>query len=147
MAHNGVSRAPETFGAAGVKGLVELQRALRRVEGDAGKDLKRRLRVIAVGVQGRARGNVSHKTGRHGEGPTIGQSLRVSVTQRGASLYTTAPHGFVQDRGGQVGRNRATLLRRDSVSQYMTRAVVSEQAHVRGQLAEMLDDFGREFEK
>jgi hypothetical protein len=136
----------ETFGAAAVKGLAELQRALRRVEGNSDKDLKRHLRVIGTTVKTRAAGNLSHRTGRHGEGPTIEGSLRVGVVQRGVSVYTTAPHGYVQDRGGRVGRHHATLLARGSVSQYMTRAVVEGQSTVARELDALMADFGREFE-
>lgn len=142
----------ETFGAAAVKGLAELQRALRRVDELANPDaisakgFKESLRTIGTHVKDTARGNVTHRTGRHGEGPTIPGSLKVGVVQRGVSVYTTAPHGFVQDRGGRVGRHHATLLARGDVSQYMTRAVVAEQGHVAQELDRLLGEFGREFE-
>lgn len=139
-------RNPETFGAVAVRGLTDLQRALRRVEGSAGPELHASLKDIAGHVRDRAAGNVTNRTGRHGAGPTIRGSLRASATQRGASIYTTAPHGYVQDRGGQVGRHGATLLRRGAVSQYMTRAVVSERAATLARLDRLLAGFGREFE-
>lgn len=132
--------------AVAVEGLAGLQRALRRVEGSARRDLLRELRAIAKTVRDAAKANVSHRSGRHGQGPTIEDSLRISVRQAGVSVYTDAPHARVQDQGGQVGRDHATLLKRAEVSQYMTRAVRDEQPRMSQRLQGLLATFGAEFE-
>lgn len=69
----------------------------------------------------------------------------MSIRQSGASVYSDAPHSRVQDEGGQVGRNRATLLKRGEVSQYMTRAVRDSNALVSRRLEGLLADIERDF--
>lgn len=50
-------------------------------------------------------------------------SIKIGATQRAVSIYSNLIYARVQDQGGRVGRNHATLLSRGSVSQYMTKAV------------------------
>lgn len=52
----------------------------------------------------------------------------------------------MQDQGGRVGRNHATLLKRSDVSQYMTKAVRDSSPAVEKQVDELLDQLGRNFE-
>jgi len=134
--------------AIAVRGLSELQRALRKAEGNTGKNLRKALREVAKDVRDAARGNVEHRTGRHGgaDVPRLGPSIKAGVTAVGASIYSNAPHSIVQDQGGQVGIARATLLKRASVSRYMTRAVVDSQPTVERKMDEVLDELGRDFE-
>jgi hypothetical protein len=129
-----------------IKGLAELQRALRRVDGHLGPDLRKGLREIAEVVRRKAEGNISHRTGRHGDEGPLADSLRLGVTQRTVSVYSNLEHSRVQDQGGRVGRNHATLLKRGEVSQYMTRAVQSSAPEVEQKVNELLDRLGRDFE-
>lgn len=114
-----------------------------------GKRLRAELRDIAKDVRDTARVYVSHKTGRHGgaDVPRLGPSIKASVTTAGASVYSDAPHSIVQDVGGRVGRNRATLLKRSEVSHYMTQATQDAQPYVTKRLEGMLGEFEREFER
>lgn len=130
-----------------VSGLSELQRALKRVESEVGKDLKAGLRAIGKGVASDAARNVQNKTGRHGKGPRLGPSINTSVSAVGASIYSNAPHSIVQDVGGRVGRGRATLLARASVSKYMTRAVADSKDEVEREIGKVLDKVERDFER
>lgn len=136
-----------TKSAIAVRGLTELQRAFRQAEGNASKYLRAELREIAKGVARDAKGNVTHKTGRHSKGPRLKGSIRVSVTARSASVYSNAAHALVQDVGGQVGRNRATLLKRAEVSQYMLKATHNAGPHIERQVEQMLDRLGRDFDR
>lgn len=68
------------------------------------------------------------------------------MTQRSVSVYSNLEHSRVQDQGGQVGRHRATLLKRSDVSQYMTKAVRDSSQEVEKQVDELLDQLGRNFE-
>lgn len=132
--------------AVNVRGLTELQRALRRAEGTTGKELRKGLREIAKGIQKDARGNITHKTGRHGKVRLSG-SIRTSVTTKGASVFSNAPHALVQDVGGQVGRNRAALLQRASVSQYMLKATRGAGPRIERELENLLDKLGRDLDR
>jgi hypothetical protein len=113
-----------------VEGFAALQRVLKQIESGAHPELKKRLKVIGDHVAKTARGNVSHKTGRHFGSPRIESSIKVSVTARGASVYSTAPHGGVQNVGGRVGRSHLTVIKRAEVSGYMTKAVQSDREFV-----------------
>ena len=122
-----------------VEGLAPLQRALKKAEGETGKQLRRELRAIANDVRDAAKSNAPKRSG------ALAGGVKSSVTQRGASVYSNLVYAYVQDRGGQVGRNRATLLRRSDVSQYMTRAVQREAPRVQRRMERVLDRIGRDF--
>lgn len=131
-------------------GFQQLQNALTRIESksDFGLEyeLQRRLKLIGEKVAETAPAFVSHKTGRHGEGVTLEDSVQVSVTKRMASVYSQSVYGGVQQSGGRVGRNHATLLKRSDVSQWMGKAVASERENVREELDGLLDWLVAEFE-
>jgi hypothetical protein len=133
--------------AIAIRGLKELQAALKRSDEVAAKALRTELRGIADTVRDKARGNVTHKTGRHGgaDVPRLGPSIKTSVTNTGASIYSKAPHAIVQDTGGQVGRGKSTLLKRASVSRYMTKAVAESEGDVERAMDRVLDDIGKDF--
>jgi hypothetical protein len=133
--------------AVAVSGLAPLLRALKQVEGDAGKNLRRELAEIAKDVRTTASAGVSHKTGRHGKGPRLAQSIKSRATATGASVYSDAPHAIVQDVGGRVGRGHLTLLKRSEVSRYMTEAVHEARPYIDRRMTELLNEFGHEFER
>jgi len=133
-------------------GFQQLNVALGRI--GAGKadfglayELQQRLRTIGEAVAKAAPQFVSHRTGRHGDpgNPSLEESVRVSVTQRQASVYSTALHGGAQNVGGKVGRNHATLLKRADVSGWMIKAVGSEREFVREEVDSLLEWLEREF--
>lgn len=143
----GTTRVAEE--AIAVRGLTGLQRALRRADTETGKRLRRELRDIAKDVRDTAQTYVTHRTGRHGgaDVPRLADSLKVSVTTTGATVFSEAPHAAVQDQGGRVGRNRATLLKRANVSHYMSNAVRDAQPYVTRRLEELMDELERDFER
>lgn len=127
-----------------VQGLSAMQRVLKRSEHELAPELKARLRHQVGGViapVARADAPVSGLSHRH-----MRDTIKVSVSLRGASIYSTAVYGGVQNYGGRVGRNRATVLPRAGVSQYMTRAVQSTRPRVEQQVLEVLDWLKHELE-
>ena len=133
-------------------GFRQLNAALARI--GAGKadfglayELQRRLRTIGESVAASAPKFVSHRTGRHGDpsNPRLEDSVRISVTQRYASVYSSALHGGAQNVGGRVGRNKATLLKRADVSGWMNKAVAENAAFVEAEMEGLLDWLEAEF--
>lgn len=121
-----------------ISGFAQLQRALRRVGDGIQPELRTRIKKIGDHVKDVAEANVEHKTGRHSGSPTIEAGLKVSVQQRGASVYTTAPHGGVQNVGGMV-EGRGPHVKRASASHYMDRAVTTSEAFVEQETEGLLD--------
>ena len=136
-----------TGGTVAVKGLRELQAALKRGDANTSKQLTRELRELAKGVQRQARSNVEHKTGRHGgpDVPKLAPSIRTSVTRTGATVYSNAPHAAAQDLGARVGKG--AILQRSQVSRYMTRAVDESKSEIERGMDRVLDRLGRDFER
>lgn len=123
-----------------IEGLVPLQRALRRSEGNLGKNLRKRLREAAEPVKSAAKGNVRSRSG------TLEGSIRIGVNLSSVSVYSNVVYANVQDQGGRVGRNHATLLKRAEVSQYMTRGIQQAQGAVNQRVGRVLDDLANDFE-
>ena len=102
-------------------GFTELTSALRRVSGGRGNfgldyELQRRLRVIGETVAKAAPGFVTHRTGA-GTGALEGL-VRVSVTGKAASVYSTSVYGGAQQYGAgpKAGWSaRGPHIRRDRV--------------------------------
>jgi phage gpG-like protein len=74
-------------------------------------------------------------------------TIKVSVARSSASVYSTSVYGGVQNFGGRVGRNHATLIKRASVSQYMTRAAQTNKERVAREVEGVLDWLAEELEK
>lgn len=134
--------------ALAVEGLVPLMRALKRAEGDAAKELRKAIRAAVKPVHdaAKAKAPVGPRPKRSKTKP-LKQSVRMSTTQTGASIYSMEEHAYVQDRGGQVGRNRSTLLPRARASGYMTRAVRENRAATSKRLEGVLDSLADDFEQ
>lgn len=148
MALTGVrTRGRDRLGAGGysiqVEGLAALQRALRRTGTGTDRLVKTRLRQLANRVRDRARASVEHKTGRSGDQPPLAGSLKTSVTQKGASVYSDALHAGVQERGGRVGHG--AVIPRASASAYMTKALAKSQADTEKELLAIGSSIEREF--
>lgn len=137
-----------TSDAIVVHGLADMQRVLRKAEHELAPQLRQRLKdtgegIVAPVARRYAPVGVRSAQYRFG-GRTLAESIRVSATQRGASVYSTAVYGGVQNFGGRVGRNHATVLRRADVSQYMTRAVADTRAPAAAHIEGVLDWLSRE---
>lgn len=121
-----------------VKGLRELQSSLRKAEGDTDKMLKRDLRKLGNTVKDDAKANapVGPRPKRSNTPPLAG-SLRVSVTNRGVSIFSAAAHAYVQDRGGKVGRG--AVIPRSSASGYLTKAAAQNRVRIDTELRQLVD--------
>ncbi len=121
-----------------VKGLRELQSSMRKAGGEAARDLKRDLRTLGKTVLADAKSNapVGPRPKRSSTKP-LAASLRISVNQRGVSVYSNAEHAYVQDRGGRVGKG--AVITRASASGYMTKAVADARPRVNRELEQILD--------
>lgn len=141
------NRAGTRYAAGGtvvIEGLVPLQRALRRAEGDTDQHLKKRLKEAAEPVKRAAQAGVTNKwPDRPGD---LAASIKIGVNQRSVSVYSNAPHAKVQDQGGVVA-GRGPHIFRASASKYMTKAITKSAAEVNQRLGKVLDDLGRNFDK
>jgi hypothetical protein len=98
------------------QGLRELQRDLKRIAPEVAKGLRKDIRDIGRPVLAQARVNAPYLTGE------LSRSLRLSVTQRGISIYSTLPQAPVLHWGGTIRpRGTAIEFRED---QFATRAVM-----------------------
>ncbi len=137
-------------------GFVELERALTRIDGPGNfgldYELNRRIGNVGQSIARVAPSFVTHKTGRHGDPgqPRLEDSVKVSVTKRRASVYSSSIYGGVQQYGGgpHAGWHaRGPHVRRDQASKWMSRAVASQQAFIHEELDGLLDWVIREFER
>lgn len=138
-----------------MSGFKELGDALARIGGGRGNygleyEMRRRLRIVGEKVGGVARQFVTHTTGRHGDPdvPRLEDDVRVSVTRNSASVFTTAPHGGVQNQGGgpKAGwSHRGPHVRRDRASGWLNKAVESQQEFVAVEMDGLLDWVESEF--
>lgn len=135
----GAGKFGRANGAVAVQGFAQLQAALRRIEDGSQAELRARLRVVGEHVKDAARGNVPHKTGRHGEGPHIEDALKVSVVAKGASVYTTAPQGGAINVGAWVKTGRGPHIKRADASHYMDRAVSGSTRILEAQTQAVMD--------
>jgi hypothetical protein len=129
-----------------VQGFEDLQRALRATEIGVQKEVQSRIKVIGAHVAEAAKGNVPHATGRHSSEPSIEAGMRVSAVLRGASIYTTAVHGGVQNVGAW-SKARGPHIRRQDASHYMDRAVTSSKPFVEAETQAVLDWITTTFEE
>jgi hypothetical protein len=137
-------------------GFTQINQALQRIAGGRANfgieyELQRRLRTIGETVAKAAPGNITHKTGRHGDdsGGRLEDSVKVSVTTRSASVYSTSVYGGVQNVGGgpHAGwKARGPHVKRASASQWMNKTVNSQKAFVEAELDGLLDWLVHEFE-
>lgn len=139
-----------------LNGFVELNDALERIGGgkaDFGLEyeLQRRLKVVGEKVAARAPEFVSHNT-RSGEsnGPRLEDSVRMNVTKRRASVYSTSPYGGAQQYGASPKAGwsaRGPHIQRRKASKWMSRAVEAESPAVYEEMESLLgwlvDEFHR----
>lgn len=137
-------------------GFTALQQALLSIQerADYGMayELQARLRLLGEKIAKDAPGFVTHYSGHRGpypkepDNPRLGESVRVNVTTRAASIYSTAMHGGVQNVGGQVGRGRSALIERAKASHWMSKAVSTNYAFLQMEIEGLLDWVVREFQ-
>lgn len=136
-------------------GFAQLNDALQRIGGgkaDFGLEyeLQRRLAEAGKKVASAAPGFVTHKTGRSsGNGPRLEDSVKVSVTRRSASVYSSSIYGGAQNSGagphaGWVARG--PHIRAANASSWMNKAVASQREQVKEELDGLLDWLVTEFE-
>jgi hypothetical protein len=79
-----------------VDGLKDFRRDLKRLGPEVDKDLRREIRDASTRVLQEARAVAPVRTG------TLARSLKVSVTQRGASIYSDLPYAPIVHWGGTI---------------------------------------------
>lgn len=126
-------------GTVVIEGLVPLQRALKRSEGNLDRHLKRRLREAAEPVRQAAKGFAPKKSG------ALEGSIKIGVNQRSVSVYSNLAYAHAQEEGAWVA-GRGPHISRGSASHYMSRAVTSRTAVVNQRIGEVLDDLADDFE-
>jgi hypothetical protein len=77
-------------------GLREFRRDIRKLEPEVDKELGRELREVGGPVLSQARSLAPRLTGE------LARSLRLSVTQRSMSIYSTLPQAPVLHWGGTI---------------------------------------------
>jgi hypothetical protein len=135
-----------------MSGFTELNRALERI-GSRGNfgieyEMQRRLRTVGETVAKAAPQFVTHKT-RGGSGQLEG-SVRVSVTTKSASVYSSSVYGGAQNSGAGPKAGwaaRGPHIRKDKASHWMNRAVASQRAFVQDELEGLLDWVVDEFNR
>lgn len=135
-------------------GFTQLQKALSTIEGKGEYgleyELQKRLRDVGEKVAHAAPAFVTHRTGHGGSaGIRLEDSVRVSVTKKTASVYSTAVHGGVQNVGGGPAAgwsHRGPHVRRANASRWMIRAVQSERQAVQDEFDGLLDWVAKEFQ-
>lgn len=142
--------------AVAMIGFEELNRALARISGGVGNfgvayEVQERLRKIGETVAAAAPQFVTHKTGRHGDPqePRLEDSVRVAVTAKAATVYSTAIYGGVQNYGGGPHAGwgaRGPHVKQRDASRWMSRAVASQRQYVKDELDGLLDWVVAEFE-
>lgn len=137
-----------------VRGLPELQKAFQRIDPSSNfgmeYELQRRLRNIGEHVAMAAPPFITHNTARHGDPglPKLAETVRVSVTAKRASVYSTSPYAPVQNFGGGPKAGWAAKgphIRRDRASKWLNKAVASERAYVDSEFDGVLDWIEREW--
>lgn len=79
-----------------VEGLRDFRRDLKRLDGEADKELRQNIRDGAEKVLTRARAAAPHRSG------ALSRSLKISVTARKASIYSNLPYAPVVHWGGEI---------------------------------------------
>lgn len=138
-----------------VRGWKELTHTLHELssKSDFGieYELQRRLRVIGEQNAKAAERFITHRYGQATSEPLEG-SMRVSVTQNRAAVFSTSAHGGAQQSGAgpKAGWGaRGPHIRRANASKWVSRGVESEraatEAEMDGLLAWIVEEFERGF--
>lgn len=123
-------------GKINVKGIPELQKALRQIDKDLPKELAAGLAEAADIVATAARPKVPVKTG------AAAASIKVKKSQRSASLAvggTKAPYFPWLDFGGKVGRNKSVRRYFLKGGRFVYPALKDKDKQVRAKVDEVLE--------
>lgn len=128
-----------------------MQRVLKKGGNKLAPELRQRLKDVGEGIVAPVARQYAPRGVRSAlyrfSGPSLHESIKTGVTRTGATVYSANVYGGVQNFGGRVGRNHATILRRADVSGYMTRAVRDTKPattrHVEGALDWLAKELGR----
>lgn len=134
-------------------GFAELNRALQRIDGGRSNfgieyELQKRLRTIGETIAKTAPRFITHKTGR-GNGELEG-SVKVSVTTKTASVYSTSVYGGAQNTGAGPKAGwaaRGPHIRKDKASKWMNKAVASQREFVKEEMDSLLEWLVTEFHR
>lgn len=130
--------------ATTVQGFAGLQRALRKIGDGTDLELRRRIRDVGARVALVAAGNAPRDTGE------LQHSIKVSVTQGSASVYSNAVYGGAINFGAgpKLGwQHRGPHITRARASHYMDRAVTETAPWVQQEMDKVLDWVESTFEE
>jgi HK97 gp10 family phage protein len=117
-----------------IDGLTELLKDLKKLEPAVNKELRGKLREIVKVVAADARKRAPHKSG------ALAKKIVPSVTNKGASVLSKAPHARISEFGGRhpvFGHNNWVF---HPARPHVFPAVRAHQDDVRKQGAEALSD-------
>lgn len=123
-----------------VVGFEEVYRALRQIEGGLPKEVRKRLRSVGRIVADEAEGNAPRQSG------ALASSLKVSLSAKAASVYSTSAYGGAQNVGAW-SKGPGPHISRGNASQYMNRAVDEKRAQVLKEMNELMNWVQSEFSK
>lgn len=143
--HSSLKHNEGMYGVA-VVGFEEVYRALKGIEGDLPKQVRKNLRLIGKIVKDQAEANAGNirKSG------ALAGSIKVSLSPKAASVFSTAPHGGVQNVGGgpHAGWSaRGPHVKRANASHYMNKAVDSTRGEVQQAMEELMQWVASELAK
>lgn len=122
--------------AVAVQGFQQLSRALKRIEDGVYPEFRKKLKEIGDRVALVAASNAPRRTGE------LQHSIKTSVTERGASVYSTAIYGGAQNFGAfpHMGKeHRGPHIKRANASHYMDRAVTQLESWVEQETQAVID--------
>lgn len=123
-----------------LEGLSDLRRALKRVDRELDRSLAKSLREIGKKVRDRVRAGAL----RFAQSHTLEKSLRYSVKQKTASIYSDVVYSRVQEYGGRVGHG--AVIRRADAHHYMTEGIAASRRVIDSNLESVLDDLAAAYE-
>jgi hypothetical protein len=97
------------------QGLREFRRDLKRMEPAIDKELRADIKAAAARVLAQAKADAPKQTG------ALSDSLRVSLTARGASIYSRLPYAPVVHWGGTIEPRGAPITFR--ATEFISRAI------------------------
>lgn len=118
-----------------IEGLAGFRRALKKIDKDVDRELKVAMRTVTNTVRDRARTNAPIRSG------ALRKSIRTSVTNKRAAIYSNVEYAAIQEYGGQVGNG--AIVERAKASHYMRRAVAESRGEGEAIWEAILDSIER----
>lgn len=117
-----------------IQGFAQLQAALRRVADGVQDELRQRVRAVGDRVALVAASNAPR--GATGD---LQQSIKASVTNTSASVYSSAVYGGAINVGAWTPEGRGPHISRANASHYMNRAVAQTAPWVEQEMNAVVD--------